>query len=72
MTGTGRQVSLRLTGPFLHLRFMLTGEPGFTTAQVAEKEVDDLIEVRKYHHEGEDLSELPRVVNLDDARSSVV
>ena len=55
--GTGRQVSLRPMGSILYLRFLFTGE--FTTAEVAKKEVDGLIDIRKYHHEREDLSELP-------------
>jgi hypothetical protein len=46
-------------GSLLYLRSLLTGEPEFTTAEVAKKEVDGLIDIRKYHHEGEDLSELP-------------
>ena len=37
----------------------------------AEKEVDDLVDIRKYHHDGEDLSEFPCFVNLDDAAPNV-
>jgi hypothetical protein len=37
----------------------------------AEKEVDDLVDIRKYHHDGEDLSELPCFVDLDDAAPNV-
>ena len=58
-----------MMGCFLHLRVTLTGEPEFTTAEEAKKEVDDLIDIRKYHHDGEDLSEFPCVVNLNDAGS---
>ena len=43
-------------GSVLYLRFLLTGE--FTAAE-AKKEVDDLIDIRKHHHNGEDLPKLP-------------
>jgi hypothetical protein len=48
-------------------------EPDSTTAEVAKKEVDGLIDIRKYHDEGEDLSKCPAIVNFDDSvRSSHV
>jgi hypothetical protein len=41
------------------------------TGVEAKKEVNDLIDIRKYHHDGEDLSEFPCLVNLDDATPNV-
>jgi hypothetical protein len=37
------------------------------TGQVAKEEVDELVEDCDYHHDGEDLPKLPRLVDLDDA-----
>jgi hypothetical protein len=45
----------------------LTGEPEFTTSEEAEVEVDDLINIYEYHHDGEDLSEFPFIVHVNDA-----
>ena len=56
-----------MMGCFLCLRVTLMGEPEFTTGEEAKKDVDDLIDIRKHHQDGEDLSEFPCVVNLDDA-----
>jgi hypothetical protein len=50
-------MSLRPKGYLLWLRLTTqTGELEFTTGQEAKEEVEDLIEIRKYHHDGEDLS----------------
>jgi hypothetical protein len=50
----------------------LTGEPEFTTSEEAEEEVDDLIDIYKYHHDGEDLSEFPFIVHFNDAPVSIL
>ncbi len=60
-------MSLCLKGYFLCLRLTLTGEPVFTTGEIAEKEVEKFIGILKYHHDGKDLSKFPCIVYLDDA-----
>jgi hypothetical protein len=62
-------MSLRPKGYFLYLRLTLMGEPEFTTGQEAKEEVEDLISIREYHHDGEDLSKFPFIVYTDDAGS---
>ena len=60
-------MSLRPKSYFLCTRLTFTGEPEFTTGQEAKEELQDLFSVRKYHHDGEDLSKFPFVVDTDDA-----
>jgi len=60
-------MSLCLMGCFICLRLTLMREPEFTTGEEAKREVDDLIEIHKYHHDGEDLSEFPFIVDVNDA-----
>jgi hypothetical protein len=62
-------MSLRPKGYFLCMRLTFTGESEFTTGHEAKEEVQDLFSIRKYHHDGEDLSKFPFVVYIDDAWS---
>jgi hypothetical protein len=39
--------------------------------EAVKKAVDDLLEIHEYHHDGQDLSEFPCIVNLHDARPNV-
>ena len=39
--------------------------------EVVKNDVEELLETHEYHHDGQDLSEFPCIVNLDDARPNV-
>jgi len=37
----------------------------------SKDEVDQLVDVCNYHHDREDLSKLPRIINLDDTARGI-
>jgi hypothetical protein len=41
------------------------------TSNNAVDEADNLVDVRDYHYDGEDLSKLPRIIDLNDTAPNV-
>jgi len=69
----GRRTLFRLVGCTLFLGLTLAGEPAppITTGLETKEEVDHLVDVCNYHHDGEDLSKDPRVIDLDDTGPNI-